>query len=138
MTPEARLVRAYAKEAAPLHRRGDDGPEQLPSGAKILALDDGGRARVVVAAYELLASVRTYGERIMLGLLATPLLRKNLPLGDLDLEAMAIGCSRAVSPAWGPCDYDHALLKALKRAERITPRTKAALAELMKRRGQKY
>jgi hypothetical protein len=141
MTPEARLVRAYAKEAAPLHRRGNGGPEQLPSGAKIMALDDGGRARAVVAAYELLPPPprsNAYGQCIMLGLLATTLLRKDLPLDHGDLERMTVSCSRAVSPAWGPCDYDHALVKALARAQRITPKTCAALKVLMSRRGAAY
>ena len=141
MTPEARLVRAYVKEATPLHRRGDGGPEQLPSGAKIMALDDAGRARAVVAAYELLprpSRSHAYGQCIMLGLLATTLLRKNLPLDHADLEAMTLACSRAVSPAWGPCDYDRALVKALGRAGRITPKTASALKALISRRGTAY
>ena len=142
MTSARDLVRQYVKQAHPLERRGNGGPEQLPAGAAIIELDDGGRARVAVEAYRALPSgtsrARVYGECIMLGLLATTLLRKNLPLTELDLEAMAIACANAIYPAWGPCDYDAALIKALSRAERITPKTKAALRALAKRRGDNY
>jgi hypothetical protein len=51
---------------------------------------------------------------------------------------MTIACAKAIGPAWGPCDYDAALIKALARAERTTPKTKAALRALAKRRGDKY
>ena len=139
-TPEA-LVRAYAKEAAPLERRGERGPEQLPAGAEIMKLDDAGRARAVVEAYRILPPPprsNAYGKCIMLGLLATTLLRKNLPLGARDLEAMTVACAKAVSPAWGPCDYDAALVKALARAESLTPETNAALRALATRRGTAY
>ncbi len=136
------LVRAYVQQAHPLERRGNGGPEQLPAGAAIMKLGDAARARVAVEMYRALPSgksrSRVYGECIMLGLLATTLLRKDLPLSALDLEAMAIACAKAIYPAWGPCDYDAALIKALSRAERITPKTKAALSALAKRRGDKY
>ena len=52
-SPET-LVRAYAREASPLERRGDGGPGQLPSGARILALDAEGRARAAVETYRAL------------------------------------------------------------------------------------
>ena len=134
------LVRAYAKEAAPLHSRGDRGPEQLPSGEAILALDDEGRAQAVVAAYAALPRGKPfkdgdYGKLIMLGLLITHLLRKRLPLRDRDLETMAEGAARSHGPAWGPCDYDAALLKELKGHERLSPRVRVALRELAARRG---
>lgn len=142
MRPSAKdLVRAYVREAKPLERRGNGGPEQLPSGAAIMKLDDEGRARVVVEAYRALPPPprsNAYGACIMLGLLATTLLRKALPLSPRDLEAMTEACARAVSPAWGPCDYDHALVKALARVPRITPKTKRALRALIARRGQQY
>ena len=139
-TPEA-LVRAYAKQAAPLHRRGSGGPEQLPAGAEIMELDDAGRARAVVEAYRILPPPprsKAYGQCIMLGLLLTTLLRKNLPLDHSDLEAMATACANAVSPAYGPCDYDAALVKALSRCERISPKTKVAVKKLILRRGGNY
>jgi hypothetical protein len=139
-TPEA-LVRAYAKEATPLERRGSRGPEQLPAGEAIMALDDDGKARAVVEAYRILLPPprsRGYGQCIMLGLLLTTLLRKNLPLDHDDLEAMAAGCAKAVSPAYGPCDYDAALVKALSRVERLTPKTKVALRKVIARRGGNY
>ncbi len=133
------LVSAYAREADPLHRRGDRGPEQLPSGAAILALDDEGRARAVVAAYELLPDKSgQYGRTIMLGLLLTTLVRKNLPLRVADYETMAAHAARAWGPAWGPCDYDAALVKALKRCPRISPKVKVALRLLVKRRGTQH
>src|SRR6185437_16577838 len=53
MTPE-KLVRAYAREATPLHGRGNGGPAQLPSGALILALDVEARARAAVETYRAL------------------------------------------------------------------------------------
>ena len=139
-TPEA-LVRAYAKEAAPLHRRGSRGPEQLPAGAEIMKLDDDGRARAVVEGYRILPGPprsKAYGQCIMLGLLLTTLLRRDLPLDHDDLEAMATACARAVSPAYGPCDYDAALVKALSRSKRISPKTKAAVKKLILRRGGNY
>jgi len=136
-SPE-KLVRAYAKQAAPLHRRGSGGPEQLPAGAEIMKLDDDGKARAVVEAYRILPPSKAYGQRIMLGLLLTTLLRKDLPLDVPDLEAMTIACSNAMSPAWGPCDYDAALVKALGRVERISPKTKAAVKKLIQRRGLNY
>lgn len=140
-TPEA-LVRAYAKEAAPLHRRGDGGPEQLPSGALIMKLDDDGRARAMVEAYRILKPPprsNAYGQCIMLGLLLTTLAKKDLPLDHDDFEVMATSCAKAVSPAWGPCDYDAALVKALGRPrERLSPKTKAALKKLIARRGSNY
>jgi len=141
-SPE-KLVRAYAKEAAPLERRGAGGPEQLPAGEAIMKLDDDGRARAMVEAYRILPQTktrsRTYGQRIMLGLLLTTLASKELPLDHDDFEAMATACSKAVSPAWGPCDYDHALVKTLGRAgQRLSPATKAALKKLITRRGSNY
>ena len=135
------LVRGYVREAKSLERRGHGGPEQLPSGAVIMKLDDEGRARVIVEAYRALPPPprsRAYGECIMLGLLATTLLRKDLPLSTEDLETMTACCARAVYPAWGPCDYDHALLKALARAPRISPKIKRSLRALISRRGDEY
>jgi hypothetical protein len=141
-TMVTKLVRAYAKEAAPLHRRGARGPEQLPAGAEIMKLDDAGRARAVVEAYRILPPnqprSRVYGECIMLGLLLTTLLKTKLPLDHADLEVMASSCAKAVSPAYGPCDYDAALVKALGRVERISPKTKVALRKLIQRRGANY
>ena len=142
MSSPRTLVRQYAVEANPLERRGNGGPEQLPAGKAILALDDAGRAEAVVAAYALLPHGprrrRTYGEHIMLGLLITTLLRKRLPLKPADLEVMAEGAARAHGPAWGPCDHDLALVKELERHERLSPRVKTALRALAKRRGERY
>src|SRR6476620_158203 len=110
-SPE-KLVRAYAKEAAPLERRGAGGPEQLPAGEAIMKLDDEGRARAMVEAYRILKTPprsKAYGHCIMLGLLLTTLAKKALPLDHDDFEVMATACAKAVSPAWGPCDYDAAL-----------------------------
>ena len=137
-SPKA-LVRAYAREAAPLERRGDRGPDQLPSGKAILALDDHGRAAAAVATYEALPGrvwrAGSYGKTIMLGLLATTLLRKKLPLRDEDLATMADGAARAHGPAWGPCDYDMALLRELARHPRLSPKVSVALGALAVRRG---
>ena len=70
----------------------------------------------------------------MLGLLATTLLKKKLPLVQKDLEAMTEGAARAASPAQGPCDYDLALLKTLERAVWLSPaRTRRAEASRWKR-----
>jgi hypothetical protein len=139
MTPAA-LVAAYAREAAPLERRGDGGPEQLPSGAAILALDAHGRAAAVVAAYDALPKAGawgkgSYGRNIMLGLLITHLLRKRLPLTDKGLEAMAEGAATAHGAGWGPIDFDMALVKELARRERVSPKVKASLRKLAARRG---
>jgi hypothetical protein len=140
VSPE-KLVRAYAKQAAPLHRRGSRGPEQLPAGDAIMKLDDDGRARAVVEAYRILPPgprSKAYGQCIMLGLLLTTLLKKNLPLDHDDFEAMAAGCAKAVSPAYGPCDYDAALLKALSRSDHFSPKTKAGVRLVIARRGRNY
>jgi len=135
-----KLVRAYAKQAAPLERRGSGGPEQLPAGAAILALDVEERAQAVVATYRALPRnhVGGWGRRIMLGLLATTLLKKKLPLDASQLEAMAASCARAVSPAWGPCDYDAALVKILGGAVVLTKGTQEALRAIAVRRGKKF
>ena len=139
MTPE-KLVRAYAREATPLNGRGNGGPEQLPSGALILALDVEERARAVVETYRALPTParNVYGQRVMLGLLATTLLKKKLPLVQKDIEAMTEGAARAASPALGPCDYDLALLKTLERAVWLSPKTKTSLVKLAERRGDGY
>jgi hypothetical protein len=139
-------VRAYAKEAAPLERRGSRGPEQLPAGAEIMKLDDAGRARAVVEAYRILPPKqrrsRVYGQCIMLGLLLTTLLKRYVPLSTDDLEVMAAACANAISPSYGPCDYDAALVKALSRSARtkagISPKTKAAVKKVIARRGSNY
>ncbi len=137
-TPKA-LVAAYEKEATPLERRGDGGPEQLKSGAEIMALDDASRAEAIIEAYARLPTTSTfsYGRTIMLGLLATTLLRKRLPLEESDFVAMAEHAARAHGPAWGPCDYDFALAKAIaKSGVRPSPKLKRALRDLTKRRGR--
>ena len=136
----AELVAAYAREAAPLERRGEGGPEQLPAGAAILELDAAGRAAAAVAAYRALPrGGGIYGQRIMLGVLVSKLLKSKLPFDDAQIEAMALGAAHAWGPAWGPCDYDRALVTMLdKRGLPLNGATKAALALLVRRRGTKF
>jgi hypothetical protein len=135
------LVAAYAKEAAPLERRGHRGPEQLPAGAEIMKLDTAGKVLAVVACYaeiEAQAS-RSFGTRIMLGLLATTLLRSKLPLTEGQLRIMTEHASRSRGPAWGPCDWDWALVKTLARLPGAPNRQfKDAIQALTERRGTGY
>lgn len=137
----AELVDGYVKESAPLERRGEGGPEQLPSGAAILALDAAGRTRAVVAAFRAIPRAHdgAYGKRIMLGLLATTLLRAKLPLEARDLVAMALAAAHGISPAYGPCDYDKALVAWIaKHGGAPSDELAAALPQLAARRGAKF
>jgi hypothetical protein len=139
-TPDE-LVTAYAKEAAPLERRGSGGPEQLPSGARIMKLDVEGRTLAAVACYRALPrkDVGGWGTRIMLGLLATTLLAEKLPFTNDQLLAMIEHAAHAKSPALGPCDFDHALAKVLKRMKVVPDRAmRDAIGALMQRRGGGY
>ena len=135
------MVAGYARESAPLERRGHGGPEQLPSGAEIMALDAEGRAEAAVACFRSLPTSYegSFGRRIMLGLLATTLLRARLPLDEARLFAMLESAAAAIYPAWGPCDYDRAIVGFLgRRAEAPSPRMKTAIRKLMRRRGTNY
>jgi hypothetical protein len=136
-TPQE-LVASYVREATPLHTTSGKGPEQLASGRAILELDEDDRARAVVAAYASLPKTHAnaYGRNIMLGVLATTLLRAKLPLDEDQLLTMIEGAASSVGPSLGPCDYDVALTKALARHYRgLNPRMKVALRKVIARRG---
>src|SRR5688572_580588 len=133
------LVAAYARAVKDFERRTDKGAAEVAPGRAILALPATLQARAVVAAYRALPTTGgRYGERIMLGVLITTLLKKKLSFSSDDFVVMVEHAARAWGPAWGPCDYDRAIVNLLAKAKpEVDAKLRRALLELARRRGRK-
>jgi hypothetical protein len=136
----ADLVDTFVAETLQVHDP-NAGPEQLPSGRALLALDGAAKAAAVKRLYHAFTEVdhqREWGwvgYRVM-GTLAVQLLRGRLPLSEDDLVALVAEASKAVIPANPGEDFERGLVGYIARQTTGAPnaRVRKVIEAFRKRR----